>query len=121
MAASSSAAAAFLISNATLRVGFLTTARIEISYIDVRRYTIYSACISEKQVKPPWRSAEPLIAAALGAHIAVLVLTKLAAPAPLSTALVATIVFAGISLAYAIRGRIIVLNGSAALQLQAGT
>jgi len=67
-----------------------------------------------------WHSAEPLIAAALGAHIAVLVLTKLAVPAPLLTALVATIVFAGISLAYAIRGRMIVLDVSAALQLKAG-
>ena len=66
------------------------------------------------------RSAEPLIAAALGAHIAVLVLTKLAAPAPLLTALAATTVFAGVSLAYAIRGRTIVLDVPVALQLQAG-
>ena len=68
-----------------------------------------------------WRSAEPLIAAALGAHIAVLVLTRLAARPPLLTALIATVVFAGVSLSYAIRRRTIVLDlsSSAALEVQA--
>lgn len=45
-------------------------------------------------------TVEPLVAAGLAAHGAVVGLLALAAPPPLLTALVATLVFAGISLAY---------------------
>ena len=45
-------------------------------------------------------AAEPLVAAGLAAHGSVVGLTAFFAPPPLLTALVATLVFAGISLAY---------------------
>lgn len=46
------------------------------------------------------RTAEPLVVAGLVAHGSVVGLTAFSAPPPLLTALVATLVFAGISLAY---------------------
>lgn len=46
------------------------------------------------------RIAEPLVAAGLAAHGSVVGLTAFSTPPPLVTALVATLVFAGISLAY---------------------
>jgi hypothetical protein len=46
------------------------------------------------------RTAEPLVVAGLAAHGSVVGLTAFSAPPPLLTALVATLVFAGISLVY---------------------
>lgn len=46
------------------------------------------------------RTAEPLVVAGLAAHGSVVGLTAFSAPPPLLTAFVATLVFAGISLAY---------------------
>jgi len=46
------------------------------------------------------RAAEPLVAAGLAAHGSIVGLTALSAPPPLLTALVVTLVFAGVSLAY---------------------
>lgn len=46
------------------------------------------------------RTAEPLVVAGLAAHGSIVGLTAFSAPPPLLTALVATVVFAGISLAY---------------------
>lgn len=46
------------------------------------------------------RTAEPLVVGGLAAHGSVVGLTAFSAPPPLLTALVATLVFAGISLAY---------------------
>lgn len=46
------------------------------------------------------RTAEPLVVAGLAAHGSVVGLTAFSVPPPLLTALVATLVFAGISLAY---------------------
>jgi hypothetical protein len=43
-----------------------------------------------------WRQAGPLIAAALMAQVVIVVLTELAAPAPLLTAMLATAAFAGV-------------------------
>jgi hypothetical protein len=55
---------------------------------------------------PAWRMAEPLVVAALSAHAAIVVLTDFLSPVPLATAVVATLLFAAVSLAYvAPRGR----------------
>jgi len=65
-----------------------------------------------------WRAAAPLIAAALAAHVTVILMLR-AAPVPLLTALAATVVFAGITFLYARRGMPIVPDASPVLALQA--
>ena len=67
-----------------------------------------------------WVCAKPLIAAALGAHIVVLISTISDAPNPWLVMLATTVVFAGISLAYGISGRMIVSTQPVALQMRAG-
>lgn len=69
-----------------------------------------------------WRLAGPMIAAGLGAHIVVVMLSKSDSAIPLLTALLATLVFATVSLAYAFRGRGGIANtfSSAGVQLLAG-
>jgi len=52
-----------------------------------------------------WRLAGPMIAAGLAAHVVVVMLSKSDSAIPLLTALLATLVFATVSLAYAFRGR----------------
>lgn len=64
------------------------------------------------------RAAAPLIAAALAAHLTVVLMLR-AAAVPLLTALAATAVFAGISFLYARRGRPIVPDLSPVLALEA--
>jgi hypothetical protein len=57
------------------------------------------------RIDQAWRGAAPLILAALAAHIVVVVLTDWSDPAPLLTALAATLVFAAIVLGNALRSR----------------
>ena len=69
-----------------------------------------------------WRLAGPMIAAGLGGHFVVVMLSRSDSAIPLLTTLLATLVFATVSLAYAFRGRGGIASSfpPAAVQLLAG-
>jgi hypothetical protein len=52
-----------------------------------------------------WRAAEPIIVAGLGAHLAIVMMSESASQAPLLTAIVSSLVFAAVILAYTSRRR----------------
>ena len=77
----------------------------------------FGARYAERSPRSIWRAAAPRITAGLGAHSVVVALTALTSSVPLLTALVATLVFAGITLAHHTRGRASIAGASRPLMV----